>query len=205
MQKKSLFALAVVSTILTSPSFAGDSLCENFAQNMTKNAVAIFHNSKQSENEKRKQLSTLFQEAVDTDWIGKFVLGRFWKSASADEQKQYLDVYRPYITNSYVSKFNDEEAMSVSDIKIASLTPQQEDGQFEAKTLVQRSSEEDVHVDYLLDQSSGKCQVHDIKVEGVSLIASQRSEFGALAGNSGVKGVIAAIKKQLEKPIAHGN
>jgi ABC-type transporter MlaC component len=39
--------------------------------------------------------------------------------------------------------------------------------------------------------------VHDIKLEGVSLLISQSSEFGTLAGSSGVKGVIDAMKKKI--------
>ena len=87
--------------------------------------------------------------------------------------------------------------MSVDEIKISSIIPQANSGQFEAKTLITRKTDDDVRVDYLLDEMSGKCQVHDIKVEGVSLITSQRSEFGTLAGTSGVKGVIEAMKKKL--------
>ena len=195
--KKIAVAFAVFTIFSAFPSFAGETICDKFANNMTKHIVEIFHDKKQNEEQKRQQLATVFQEAVDTDWIGKFVLGRFWKTASADEQAEYLKTYRDYITKTYVSKFNDEDAMSVDEIKISSIIPQANSGQFEAKTLITRKTDDDVRVDYLLDEMSGKCQVHDIKVEGVSLITSQRSEFGTLAGTYGVKGEIEAMKKKL--------
>ena len=182
---------------LSSPAIAQNvSSCDNFADTMTKRVLAIFHDTSQNEQQKRQALSTLFQEAVDTDWIGKFVLGHFWKDATDEEKRQYLEKYRAYLTRNYVSKFDDDTGFGVDDIKVTSIAPS-EAKQFEAKSLIQRKGEEDVHVDYLFDQSSPKCQVHDIKIEGVSLLATQRSEFGALAGSSGVKGVIAAMEKQL--------
>ena len=196
--RKIYIVAAIFTMFFALPAAADEVSCGKFVSNMTNRTVDVFHDSKQNEVQKRKQLSTIFQEAVDTDWIGKFVLGRFWKTASADEKVQYLKIYRTYITNNYVSKFNDEDAMSVDEIKVLSLAPQQAAGQFEAKTLIVRKTDDDVHVDYLLDQTSGKCQVHDIKVEGVSLITSQRSEFGTVAGNSGVKGVIEAMQKKLD-------
>lgn len=170
--------------------------CDDFSISMTKQIIGIFHDTKQSESQKRDMLSKLFLEAVDTNWIGKFVLGRFWNTSTSDEQTQYLANYRAYITHNYISKFTDEDGMSVDDIVVTSLTPK-DAHHYDAKTLIKRNGEEDVKVDYLLDDTSGTCQVHDIKVEGVSLLASQRSEFSALANSSGVKGVIEALKKQI--------
>lgn len=188
----------ILSSFFTAPAFAVESSCQNFAKNMTQHVVDIFHDSNQNEVEKRNQLAIIFRQAVDLDWIGKFVLGRFWRNASADEKKQYLENYRAYIIKNYISKFNDTDGMSIDDITISSVTPApQETDQFEAKTLIKRKGEEDVHVDYLLDQTSGKCQVHDIKLEGISLLTSQRSEFAELAGKVGVKGVIEAMQKKI--------
>ena len=195
------FIFCLFLSLISLPTFAaaeqGLSSCNEFATTMTKRVMDIFHDANQSEEQKRQGLSMLFQQSVDTDWIGKFVLGRYWKEALPQEQTQYLEIYKTYLTNSYVSKFNDEQGMSVDDIKIASITPQSSD-QFEAKTIILHKNEEDVHVDYLLEQSPEQCYVHDIKVEGVSLVASQRSEFAAIAGQTGIKGVIAAMQKQID-------
>lgn len=193
---KKLLMITCLGACLSAPAFADGPDCNNFANSMIQRVIGIFHDKVNGEQQKRQALSTLFQEAVDTDWIGKFVLGRFWRQASAEEQKQYLDTYRQYLTHNYVSKFDDEEGFSIDDIKLTAVTPTAAN-QFEAKSLIQRKGEEDVHVDYLLDQSSPKCQVHDIKVEGVSLLATERSEFQALATSSGVKGIIGAMEKQL--------
>lgn len=188
--------------LLASSAYAAESSCQAFASNMTKQVVGIFHDVKQNESQKRAALSVVFQEAVDTDWIGKFVLGRFWKTATPAEQSEYLKDYRAYLTQNYISKFNDEDGMSVDDIVLASLTPENA-GQFEARTLIKRKNEEDVKVDYLLDDTRGKCQVHDIRVEGVSLLVNERSEFAALANSSGVQGVINVMQKK--QGSAHGN
>jgi phospholipid transport system substrate-binding protein len=179
---KKLYYFLCGMLLLSSPVAAQiGSSCDGFADTMTKSVISIFHDTSQSEQQKRQALSGLFQEAVDTDWIGKFVLGRFWKNATDEEKRQYLEKYRAYLTRNYVSKFDDDTGLSVDDIKLTSITPSGSN-QFEAKSLIKRKGEEDVHADYLLDGSSSKCQVHDIKIEGVSLLATQRSEFQTLAG-----------------------
>ena len=200
--KKHILLTAISALIFTSPAFAAETICDSFAKTMTRHIVEVFHDKSQSEAQKRTELASVFQKAVDTDWIGRFVLGRFWKTATPAEQAEYLKNYRSYITHNYISKFNDEDGMSVDDITLASLIPQGT-GQYEAQTLIKRKNEADVKVDYTLDDTSGKCQVHDIRVEGISLLISQRSEFSALAGNSGVKGVIEALQKK--QAATHGD
>ncbi len=189
-------AFFLVAALL--PSYATESTnnCDAFAVNTIGRMVDVFHDRKKTEEQKKQMLSDIFQQAVDTDWIGQFVLGRHWKNASTAEQAEYLKNYRTYLTAVYISKFNDEAGLSVDAIKIADIKPTQQN-QFEANTLIQRQGEPDVHVSYALEQATARCQVHDIKVEGVSLLANHRSEFSAVAANSGVKGVINAIKKQL--------
>ena len=173
------------------------SVCEAFYTSMTKQVVDIFHDKSTSEEKKQRQLAILFLKAVDTDWIGKFVMGRFYKDAKPDDQKEYLETYRYYLTGIYVSKFenDDDSNYQLGDIKLISLTPK-EDSQVSAKTIISRKGEPDVHVNYLLQQTD-VCQVHDIEIEGVSLLNNQRSEFQALAGQSGIKAVIDTMKKRL--------
>ena len=194
MKRRLILAAFLLWT--ATPAMAAQGTCENFANTMTKHVVDIFHDTTKNEAQKREELTKTFKEAVDTDWIGKFVLGRYWKLAKANEQAEYLKTYREYLTHVYISKFNEEDGMDVTAIKLVSFVPAS-NGNFEAKTLIQQKDEPDVHADYLLTEVSGKCQVHDIKVEGVSLLASGRSEFGALAHASGVHGVVDAMKKKL--------
>ena len=195
MKKLSILTISLW-ILLVGASQASAVTCENFTADMTKNVISIFHDSTKSEDQKRKDLTEIFQEAVDTDWIGKFVLGTFWRGTTPDVQAEYLKTYNAYLAHTYISKFNDENAMNVDDIKVLALKPL-DAGTFEAKTIIKQKGDDDVAVDYLLDQNSGKCQVHDIKIEGVSLLTSQRSEFSSLAGSSGVAGVIAAMKKRI--------
>lgn len=187
--------IASLFVLHASTAFA-DAPCDTFTRQMTKRVVDLFHDKTQSDVQKRQTLSKLFDEAVDTDWIGKFALGHYWSSATPAEQADFLKLYRAYINKRYTSKFSDEDVAHVDDITLTSITPQEKQ-QFLAKTRIVQKGDEDVIVDYLLAQNGSSCKVHDITIEGVSLITSQRAEFGSLAASAGVKGVNDAMKKQL--------
>lgn len=172
--------------------------CDAFAHEVAQKAISIMHDSAHSGIEKRDQLRDLFKKAVDIDWIGKHVLGGMWNVASPEQQKEYMDLYRAYITNSYISKLDDENSFDISDIKINSVAPM--DGKpthILVKAAIQSKGEDDVPVDFMLEQSPNQCRVHDIIVEGVSLLAIQNSEFQAISGSAGMKGVLNTLKKQV--------
>ncbi len=188
-------SLFISSTFHISAEAKPVEVCQSFIKNKTDIMLQIFHNTKLTESEKRRDLAVLFQESVDTDWIGKYILGHSWKNATEAEQKQYLKSYREYITHTYVSKYNDEDTKDIYDIKISSVIPTQQN-EFLASTLIKVKDDDDIKIDYVLAQSADKCQVHDINIEGVSLILTQRSEFSAAAGFSGINGVIKSMEKQ---------
>jgi len=95
----------------------------------------------------------------------------------------------------YVSKFDDED-LSAVELQLAGMSKQRS-GSITTKTIIKRPGQPDVRVDYTLNEAGNRCLVRDIMIENVSLLTSQRSEFQSLAGQSGIAGVIEALKKKL--------
>ncbi len=198
MKKLKLYttALGIILLSASAANASDNTKCTSFSNTMTKKAVDIFHDTKSSEQQKKMSLAKLFDDTVDTDWIGQFVLGRYWKDSSAGDQKEYLETYSDYLTMTYISKFKEEQGFGVDNIKLVRIVPL-EAKRFEAKTLIQREGEADMAVDFMLEEMANDCRVHDIKIEGVSLLSTQRSEFQTIGRSSGIKGVTAAMKKRL--------
>ncbi len=195
--KTLLFALALALSAPTLANAATPSACEAFSTTMTSRILGIFHNKAETQDQKQEALAQLFQEAVDTNWIGKFALGPYWRTAPQTERKAYLDTFRDYLTNIYISKFHAKTAMDITNIKLLSIVPRQDNLIFVKSVIMRKPGFGNTQVNYILKQTPHSCQVHDIRVAGVSLLVTLRSEFGAAASASGVKGVIAQMKSRL--------
>ncbi len=169
--------------------------CRPFVESNIGKVMQVFHNAGSSEAAKRQQLNGIFAQAVDTDWIGKNALGAAYQSAGDGEKAQFLSAYRNYLSNLYVGKFKDEDGMSVDNIAIAAIEPNGDaaTGKILAKTLIQNKGDDDTHVDFVLDDAAG-CKVHDIVVDGVSMLVGQRSQMASVS-TGGIKGVIAVLAK----------
>ena len=197
MYFRSVFVAGFLMATTATSAFADEAQCKSFLTDQIGKVTSIFHNKSLNEMGKRKQLAGIFREAVDTDWIGRAALGRYWKQLSAEEQQSYLSLYGKYLSSTYISKFDEEDGMNVDDIKLVSFTPV--NSGYEAKTVIQNKQDADVKVDYVLDDTAGACKVHDVKVEGVSLLISQRSEFGTIASQGGPTKIISLMQQQLKQ------
>ena len=167
---------------------------EHFVKGMTGTVLATVHDSQKSFAEKQSILVKTFNDMVDTGWIARFVLGKTWNSATDEQKAQYTTLYRAYLTKSYVSNFDEETEGKLEDIKILGISDTDDD-RFVVRTEMALQGSNPVRVDYLLRDDSGSYKVIDIVVEGVSLLATHRSQFTEIAGNGGMNGVISKLQQ----------
>jgi phospholipid transport system substrate-binding protein len=151
--------------------------------NKTSQKVMSIIRASNADGSKSQQLTNVFVDTMDIDWIAKFVLGKYWNTISDAEKSSYMSIYRSYLISSYVPLF---KKYNHQDIVIESIKPLGND-QYMVSTLIKNENAESSYVvDYRLKFSSGTYKIRDIVAEGVSLLATQRSEFGAIVSNESI-------------------
>lgn len=153
-------------------------------------------NEKLSDNNKITKLNDLFLKSVDIDWMAKFIISKYWRGLTTEQQNKYLDAYKAYIIYSYVPKFreyNGQQEFKMTGAKI-------EAKQYVIVTtqIIYNGTGKKINIDYRCKiYQNGKIMIIDIIAEGVSLLASQKSEFGSIIARDG--GVNALIKIMKDK------
>jgi phospholipid transport system substrate-binding protein len=144
-----------------------------------------------------QQLRQLFSENVDTDWMGKFVLGHAWTQATEDQHNRYLQAYREYLLARYTTNFADYAG---SKYTITGVT-NADDGQFTVGMEVNspHAKDKETQAGYRVRTTeSGQFKITDIIIEGVSLITTQRSEFSAVVQKDGMDKLIEQLKAKAQ-------
>lgn len=160
-----------------------------------KRALQIISNKSLSKAAKKEQLEALFADKVDVEWVGKFVMGRFWRQATPQQRTRYIKEYRDFVVANYAGRFADYSGGSYK------ITHAQQDGNDSYKVGMEMRSPEgqNVVVNYRMHPvDSGKLKIYDVIVEGVSLITTQRSEFAAVLNNKGIDYLISQLAKRTE-------
>ena len=174
---------------------------EAFAHSFANTVLAIIQDTKKNYAERKEILRTAFAKSVDIDWIAKFVLGKSWASATPEQRDRYTQLYRKFLTETYVSNFAENPDKRIRDIKIDSINGDTEVAQeddFTVRTEMMLASQENLKVSYLVHEEEKHYKVRDIAIENVSLINTHRSEFSHIAANGGVDGVISELEQKLE-------
>ncbi|MDE3059564.1 MAG: ABC transporter substrate-binding protein [Pseudomonadota bacterium] len=170
-----------------------------FVDSLGKQVLASINTQGLGEEEKQQRLRQMFVQYVDIPWMGRFVLGRYWQRATPDQQKRYMDAYQQYLLARYTSNFADYSGSkyTITDVQADG------DGRFNVHMDIatphqQQNTEAGYH---LQATDNGQFKIRDIIIEGVSLIATQRSEFASVAQQQGVDGLIQDLinKSQAEK------
>ncbi len=189
-----VLAIASIPNVLRADATLPDNSNEALAyvKDVSDKALSIITDSKVKEGDKTAKLSKLFEDSVDTQWIARFAMGTYWRDASDEQKNEYTKLHKQFLINSYVPKFKQYTNQKIV-IKKAHLTDT--DNEYMVETEIVNADGVSISVDYKVRKNNnGKYQIFDVVAEGVSLITTQRSEFGSILSRKGVDSLITQLK-----------
>jgi phospholipid transport system substrate-binding protein len=136
----------------------------------------------------------LFREDFDVPGIARFVLGRYWKTATPEQQKEFIKLFEDYIALVYSSQL---AAYSGETLKVTGSRPGPE-GAIVASEIIRPTGAPPVKVEWHLTDRGGTYKIRDVAVDGISMAVTQRSEFAAVIQRSGgqVEGLITQLREK---------
>jgi len=125
--------------------------------------------------------------------VARFCLGRFWRIASAAQQKEYLDLFHRVLMINITGKLGEYQGVS-----IAIGRGQPREGGVVVASVVNRPGNPPSKVEWVVSTESGSPKIVDVIAEGTSLRLTQRSDYSAYLGrnNNNVQALIDAMKQQ---------
>ena len=170
---------------------------ENFVKNLTREGIEQLINSNASQTEKQQKFTKLFNEDLDLDFIGKFVLGRYWKTATPTQRKDFIDVYRQLNIQTWSARFDEFKGKHFE--FLGTETSKSADQIF-VNTQVPMSEGAPASVKWRVKETNGKMRIVDIIIENVSLAQTARSEYTGYIQKSAncVECLIADLKAKLK-------
>ena len=172
--------LLIGLTLLTATSDAVAADPSAFMTGLWSRTVEVL-SKKVPREERLARFRQLFQTDFDSPGIARFVLGRYWRSASEQEQQEYLKLFEDYVVFVYgtrLSSFNGET------FKVRG-SRTDESGTIVSTDIISPSGEAPIKVDWQLIADHGSFKINDVIIEGISMLVTQRSEFASVIQRHG--------------------
>ena len=196
--KRCKYSLMIFVTMLSVSQIASANTKDaaNFINDLADRVISILKNPEISTKNKEDQLNAIFIKSVDTKWIGKFAMGKYWHSITPTQQEQYLDLYSNYLTGLYVPNFRKYTGNIVKIINVSEVRPKE----FLVQTnLTDSLNTMNIKIDYMLMQQNSGIEnfvIFDVIAEGVSLITAQRAEIGSVMKDGNFNSLVALLVKK---------
>ncbi len=190
-------ALLAVSSWAVRPATAqsADPGATAFIQKLGNETVATFSNKSLSREQAVQRFRTLLYQGFDVPYIGRWVLGRYWNSATPQQQDEYQKLFEQLIVSTYADRFVE---YSGETFRITGSRPEGENDTM-VTTQIVRPNGPPVNVDWRVRKRDGTYKIIDVVVEGVSMGVTQRQEFASVISQNGgqVQGLIQALRQKV--------
>lgn len=168
---------------------------EQFVKNVTKDGIENIINANIPQKEKDARFEKLFNNALDLKFIGQFVLGRYWRTASPAQREAFIDAYRELNIQTWSKRFDEFKGRKFI---FQGTTPSNSANQVFVNTEVPMDQGAPAKVVWRVKQTGDSYKIVDIIIENVSLAITARNEYSAYIKKApnGVDDLIKDLQKK---------
>jgi phospholipid transport system substrate-binding protein len=169
----------------------------DFIQTAGEELVAALNAPGLSLAQRRERVAQILRHTVDMDGVGRFILGRWWRTATAEQQREYLQLFEQVLIRNLSARLGEFQGVRFSLGRTQART--EEDAL--VSTIVERPGNPAFGLDWRVAEVGGQPKIVDLIAEGTSLRLTTRSEYASVVTRNG--GNVAALLTAMRQQIQH--
>ena len=195
MRIRALVGVLLASVLLLAvPSPANAQDARAFVATLGEQAIQVLGPTA-SAAQRIARFRELFHDDFDIPGIGQFVLGRYWRTATPQQQQDFLGLFQEYLVRAYSARLSEYAGEPFH------VTGSRPDGdQTIVTSQIIRSNGNPITVDWYLIRIGAGYKITDAYVAGISMKVTQRDEFASVIQRNG--GQVDALLTQLRQKLA---
>lgn len=192
MPIRSLIASAILIVALSAAGAARATVndASYFINQLGNQAINTLRATNLTLDQREARFRGLLSQSFDLRFIGRFVLGRYWRDATPDQKNDYIALYGEYLLQTYSARLGgySGETLTVTGARQAN------DKDIVVSTVLARPSGRPIAADWRVRMSDGRYRIIDIMIEGISMAITQRSEFSSVVQRGGIEGLLTILR-----------
>jgi phospholipid transport system substrate-binding protein len=125
--------------------------------------------------------------------ITQLAVGQGWRRATPEQQERLMQEFKTLLVRTYsgaLSSYRDQE------IEFRPLRAAAGDAEVTVKSLIRQRGAEPITVEYDLARVGAQWKIFDVRIGGISLVATYRSSFAEEVRNNGVDWLIGLLERK---------
>ena len=180
-----------------------------FIEDLSTDTIALLKNESLTDEERRDRFYALFVDRFAVNTIGRFLLGRSWRTASEAERREYMALFQDVTVNQWSSlvseNFTGQTISVMRAINVDTPNPRQKAAL--VRTEILDGDDVLALVDWTVASVGDVYKITDVTVSGVSLLTTQRDEFEQIlrTNNGNVSALNALLRQRREETAQTAN
>lgn len=171
---------------------------QKFIESLADQAISSLTVKEVPRPERVRRFRVLLNDHFAVKTIARWVLGRYWRTATDAEQDEYLRLFEDLVVAIYVDRFAQYKGVTLTVTKTSVKAGRDA---IVYSQIVLPDNVEPLNVAWRVRAHAGSYKIIDVIVEGVSMAQTQRSEFASVIRQSGgkIEGLLAELRKRVNK------
>ena len=135
-------------------------------------------------------IDDVVKNSYDLEKMGKIIIGVDWKQMDTKSQKEFINVFKRFISVNYFRRFN-----KINELNFEHQTVKVIGDKFKLAGVILTADNEKLKIDYLLGFKNEKWKIFDVLIDGsISEVATKKSDFKKIIKEEGVSGLVKNLR-----------
>lgn len=166
---------------------AGHCSSKALIEDLGRRAIQTLTDSDDSLDQIERRFVALLEEGFDVRNIAAFVMGRYWRQATSDQQDRFVRIFKDRLKKAYASRFREYRGVR---FEVGNVS--QRGNMDSVVSTIQKPGGPRTNVDWRVKGN----KIQDVIVDGISMSVTLRDDYNSLLARK--NGDIEAFLKDLE-------
>lgn len=185
--KKMKWLLVLAVALMSGSVLAANETPEQIVRTVSRDVLDIIKKNDKDTARVRDLVDAKVAPLADYNRMTKLAVGRYWLSATAEQQQALVREFRQMLVRTYLSALTIYKNAQV-DVKGSRAGNSADEVNVRSEVIL--AGQKPIPLDFSFEKTDAGWKVYDISVEGISFINNHRNQFSTIIQKEGVDGLI---------------